>query len=479
MKISFLFKYYFYVSLINSIFSLRYPINKNLDNSTGKFDLIDIELRSIFNNYTKHNNVISIFHAYFCRYCYVLLDIFKWASSYSKVSNWKFLSVNCTRKKIMCQDLNITKLPTIKTYVDRTELPYQAPYELIPLLEYLIKLSTPPLIDIIEDSKDIKMNVNKNIIKDNNTSDDNLSMNISEFYKNYGYFSPLIEYNSNTTGFYNCIISLADEKYWPIFYFGMKHLKNNKTENKNEKEKIIFDNNGAPFEYIWNGNCTDVDLFLDEHIFPLVTIIDENIFFYNLNKKHKLLVMLFGFLVNNKTNNFVNNEYKYLAHKYHKYIFSFLNYTNTSIINRYFKIKLYSKTELKLVIFDFSKSKYYIHPMVYDVDYNKPEEMIYDFNEILSNLTKIEFTTGYFIKDLMHKFGIYEFTTTFCFLLICFIIFIVTSIIVACVALCKKVCPSEIEDDEKFEENDGKKENKNNDLKNEKNNNENIKLKKE
>jgi hypothetical protein len=472
MKISFLFKYYIFAYLINSIISLRYPINKNLDNSTGQFSLIDIELRSIYNNYTKHNNVISIFHTNFCRYCYVLLDIFKWASSYSNVANWKFLSVNCTRKKLMCKDLNITKLPTIKTIVDREELPYEAPYELIPLLEYLIKLSTPSLINIIDNSTNTKMNMNMN--KYNNPGINNFTMNISEFYKNYGYFSPLIEYHSNTTEFYNCIIDLANDKYRPTFYFGMKQLKNNKTE----KEKIIFDNDGASFEYLWDGNCTHVDSFLNDHIFPLVTITDDNIFFYKLNRKHKLLVMLFGFLINNKTKSFVHNEYKFLAHKYNKYIFSFLNYTNTSVVNRYFKVKLYSKTELKLVIFDFSKSKYYVHPMVYDVDFNKPEEMIYDFNKILGNLSDVEFTTGYFFKDLLYKFGITEITTTFCFILSCLIIFVTTLIIVTCISFCKRVCPSEIGEDEKFEEKNENKETNNNELKKELENN-NNKLKQE
>jgi len=463
MKISFLFKFYIYINIINLIISLRYPINKDLDNSTGEFNLIGIETRSSYINYTKHDKVISIFHSNFCRYCFYLLEMFKWASSYSNVSDWKFLSVNCTRRQLICNHFNITKFPTIKTHINRTELPYEAPYELIPLLEYLIKLSTPPLIEIIEDS-----NTNINI---NNNSNVTYSMNISEFYNKYGYFSPLIEYNSNKTEFYNCILNLANNKYRTIFYFGMKKVKSN------EEEKIIIDNDGEPFNYIWDGNCSNADLFLDEHIFQLVTIIDESIFFYHLNKKQKLLVMLFGFLSNNKTKNFVNKEFKHLAHKYNKYIFSFLNYSNTSEINRYFSVKLYSRTELKLVIFDFSKSKYYIHPAIYDVNYNKPEEMIYDFNNILSNISEIEFTTGYFFKDLMFKFGIKELTTNIIIFLIFSIILITIIIIVVCVNLFKRVCPSEIGEDEQFDQNNEF--NNNNGLNKEKNEKENIKLKKE
>ena len=453
-----LFKYFIYIKLIRIIISLRYPINKNLDNSTGKQELIEIETRASYVNYTKYNKAISIFHTNYCGYCYFLIEIFKWASSYSSVSDWKFLSVNCTRKQLICKFYNITKLPTIKTYLyNKTELPYEAPYELIPFLEYLIKLSNSPIIDIVENST---KNQTKNLTN---------FLNISEFYKNYGYFSPLVEYNHNESEFYNCITNLANNKYRTIFYFGMK-----KTNNKDEK--IIIDNEGAPFSFIWEGNCQNVDLFLDKHIFPLITIIDENIFFYNLNKKKKILVMLFGFLINNDTKNFVNNEYKLLAYQNNKLIFCFLNYSNTSEINRYFHVKLYANSELKFIIFDFSKSIYYIHPIIYDVNYNKPEEIYSDLNKILNNLLEIKFTTGYFFKDLLIKFGFKEFTTILSIVLVIFIIIVSVLISFICTLFCKKVCPSEIEENENFEQNNEDKDQK---INNKKNENKNEKLKKE
>jgi hypothetical protein len=414
--------------------------------------------------------VISIFHANFCGYCYLLLEIFRWASSYPAVSNWKFLSVNCTRKQLICKNYNITKLPTIKTYVDRTELPYQPPFELIPLIEYLIKLSTPSFIEITNNK-----NNNSNFIEhiNNGTSNYNMSISLdkSEFYENFGYFSPLIEYNENKTEFYNCIEEMANDKYKTIFYFGMKKINGS-------DEKIIIDNEGAPFIFNWDGNCTNADLFLEKHIFPLITIITDNSFFYYLSKKHKLLVMLFGFLSNNKTKNFVNNEYKHFAHGKEKLIFCFLNYTNTSEINRYFKVKLYSRTELKLVIFDFNRSMYYIHPLVYDVNFNQPEEILHDFNLTLFNLSAIEFTTGYLFKDILIKYGFNEITTSLILWLVSGLLLIVVIISIIFIAFCKKFCPSEIEDDENIEKNN---EDNNKDNKNEtnKNDNKNTKLKTE
>jgi len=411
-----------FINIFELITSLRYPINQNLDNSTGEIGLIEIETRKSFINYTKEGKAIALFYANYCRYCGYLLEVFKWASTYSNVSEWKFLTVNCTKKQLICNNLNITRYHTIKTYINKIELPYQAPLELIPLLEFLIKLSTPSLIEI-----------NKS--------------NISDFYSNYGYFSPIIEYKSTNNSFYKCISNLAENDYKPNFYFGIKNIPDPNIINNNfTEEKIIIDNNGAPFIYIWDNNCSNTNYFLKEHIFPLITIVNEASFFYELNKAKKLLVMLFGFLSNNKTQIFYDKYYKYLAHEKNQYIFSFLNYTNTKQINHYFNVRLYSNSELKLIIFDFNQSKYYDHPIIYDVKYNKPEEIISDFNSILSNLSNIEFTTGYFLKDLLHKYGIYEITNKFSLILSIVIIFFTVFITISCTYFCKKYCPSEIED---------------------------------
>ena len=424
MNILSYFRILLFINIFELISSLRYPINQNLDNSTGEIGLIEIETRKSFINYTKEGKAISLFYANYCKYCKYLLEIFKWASTYSNVSDWKFLSVNCTKRQLICHNLNITRYHTIKTYINKIELPYQAPLELIPLLEFLIKLSTPSLIEI-----------NKS--------------NISGFYSNYGYFSPIIEYKSNNNSFYKCISNLAENNHKTNFYFGIKKISElNITNNNSIEEKIIIDNNGAPFIHIWDNNCSNVDYFLKEHIFPLITIVNEASFFYELNKAKKLLVMLYGFLSNNKTQIFYDKYYKYLAHEKNKYIFSFLNYTNTKQINHYFNVRLYSDSELKLIIFDFNQSKYYSHPMIYDVNYNKPEEIISDFNFILSNLSNIQFTTGYFLKDILNKYGIYEITNKFSLILCIVTILFTVFITLSCTYFCKKYCPSEIEDND-------------------------------
>ena len=432
MKILSFFQITICANLIKAIISLRYPINHDLDNSTGVINLIEIESKKSFNNYTKEGKALSLFFANFCKYCKYLLDIFKWASTYNYVSDWKFLTINCTEKQLLCHNLNITRYPKIKTYINKTELPYKAPFELIPLLEYLIKLSAPSLIEI------------------------NGKMTVSKFYADYGYFSPIIEYKSKDNQFYKCIKNLSEKDYKTIFYLGMNQISYPENNDNHHliKEKIIIDNNGAPFIYIWDNNCSNIDNFLKEHIFPLITIINnETTFFYEVNKAKKILVMLFGYLSNNKIQYFFDNYYKYLDYEKNKYIFCFLNYTNTKQINHYFSAKLYADSELKLIIFDFNKTKYYSHQIIYDVNFNKPEEIISDFNIILSNLTNVYFTTGYFLKDLLNNFGINEITKKFGLILALVIILITVLVTVSCTFFCKKFCPSEIEENFNLDDN--------------------------
>ena len=439
MNILSFFQLTIYLNIIQTIISLRYPIHHDLDNTTGEINLIEIETKKSFVNYTKEGKALSLFFANYCKYCRYMLDTFKWASTYSNVSDWKFLTINCTEKQLLCHNLNITRYPKIKTYINKTELPYKAPFELIPLLEYLIKLSTPSLIEI------------------------NNNINLSKFYKDYDYFSPLIEYTSKENQFYKCIKNLSETDYKTLFYFGMKKINYSEDNaiNNFSKEKIIIDNNGFPFIYIWDNNCSNVDNFLKKHIFPLVTIVNnETTFFYELNKARKLLVMLFGFLNNNKTQYFFNNYYKQLAYEKDKYIFSFLNYSYTRPINQYFGVKLYANSELKLIIFDFNKTRYYTHQIIYDVNFNKPEEIISDFNLILSNLSNVYFSSGYFIKDLLNKYGINEITSTFGLIFAIVVIFITIIITISCTFFCKKFCPSEIEENYNIDNNDVNNENK-------------------
>ena len=473
MKIIFLIKLFLFLYLPLFVIPAKYPINEHLDNSTGIQSLINIENRTTYVRFLKNSSVISLFHSNICIYCNILIELLNYASSYKEVKNWSFLRVNCSEKQLICSFYNVTKLPTIKVYVNKTELFYRAPHELVPLIEFLRKLSSPTLIEI-------------------NEKKDNYSEN--DFYRDYDKISPIVEYNENDTNFYSCIENLALNKYRDTFYFGMK-----KIYNESIKQKIIFDYWGASCIKIWDGNCTKIDLFLKENKFPLLTNIDDT-FLFNTYKEHKIIVMLFGYLKNKKTKDFIFNEYKFIAHDNRSLTFCYANYPNTSEIHRYFNVKLYSETEIKLVVFDFKISQYYVHPLYFDMDINSPEEININFRNLLSDLSQISFTTGYLIKDILYNFGITDISSKVIFWLAILIIVFVTSVIIIFTMLCKKIFPSVdgFDDDIKINEvneeiknkdikknkklnkknKDGKKYKRNND-EDKKNNNDSGKLKKE
>ena len=122
-------------------------------------------------------------------------------------------------------------------------------------------------------------------------------------------------------------------------------------------------------------------------------------------------------------------------------------------MNHYFSVKLYGKSELKLIIYDFNKSKYYNEPNIYDLNYNNPKEIIEEFNYILNNLTNITFTTGNFFKDFLEKHGINEITKKLCLIFVLIILFWTILLSVCCTLFCKKFCPAEIDEEEFFDNN--------------------------
>ena len=63
---------------------------------------------------------------------------------------------------------------------------------------------------------------------------------------------------------------------------------------------------------------------------------------------------------------------------------------------------------------------------------------VVDFDKVLKNLSEIQFTTGYFFKDLMIKFGFNEFTTSLSIGIACSSILLTILICFACISFCNK-----------------------------------------
>ena len=325
--------------------------------------------------------VISIFHADWCGHCKRFLPVFDEASRYKIINNkWKFLKIPCSKYELLCNSFSINGYPTIKTFKESKEILKRPPRELDTFLEYLIKISNSPFVGV-----------------ENN--------NISQFYKDYGTFSPIIEYNSKKKNFMACLNDLAAKEFLTEYYFGL--IK--KDEGKDEK--IIFDFDKNPLIYFWNENCEDVKLFLNNNLFPLVSNIDIS-FMRKMNRYGKTIFMIFYNSNNNKMNNFLKIQYKNISKDNRNLVFGYVKNNQDKDISNYFKITLSKETEIQILIYNFDKEISYKHPINYDLNIINEEEIEINIRELLKNINNLPFTSGSKFKDFFRKIGLTDMSPT-------------------------------------------------------------------
>jgi hypothetical protein len=90
----------------------------------------------------------------------------------------------------------------------------------------------------------------------------------------------------------------------------------------------------------------------------------------------------------------------------------------------YFKINPNSPN-INIVIFNFKKDIYYIHPNDFDINSSSVEKCEKDIKNLIENMNKLKFTTGNFLEDLFLKFGIQASSNTIQLYIMIFILFIV------------------------------------------------------
>ena len=405
-KINLLY-FFAFVLIINSIFSFKYPINRRLiDAELGEITSVEISNKADFDKYIITNDfVISIFHADWCGHCQRFLPVFDEASRYKIINNkWKFLKISCTKNEILCNLFSINGYPTIKTFKESKEIQKRPPRELDSFLEYLLKISNSPFVEI-----------------ENN--------NYSKFFNDYGTFSPLIEYNSKKKNFINCVNNLANKEFFTEYYFGL--IK--RDEEKVEKITFDFDNN--PLIYVWNENCEDAKVFLNNNIFPLVSNMDIS-FMRKMNKYEKTIFMLFYNSNNNKMNNFLKNEYKNISKENRNLVFGYVKCNQDKDISNYFKIKLSKESEIQIVIYNFDKEISYKHAINYDLNSVKEEEIESHIRELLKNINNLPFTSGSKFKDFLRKIGLMDMSPTTTIILVVVVFGILISLLCFLIFFC-------------------------------------------
>lgn len=380
--------------IFDATYQVIYPKNKNI-NSTAKTDesqsIIINSLKDLHSYLQTYDDVIVLFHISWCGHCKHFLPIFDEASMYLVTHKFKFLKINCEHKSI-CTSFGINHFPTVQVYNKGNLLSYEPPRELIPLLEFIDKLSSNPIIQI-----------NSNYTKE-------------LFYNEYGTFSPYILYNESRTEFITCINKLAKTDFKSTFYFGIETLPTN--NNKLNDEKIIFDNDGLNVVYIWKDNdCSSIKEFLQANQFPLVSEFNFDAF-DKLSVLSKMSVILFYNKSNDKHISFINNELKLISYKHRNIYFGYVDINEDKSLSSYFNVKYNSN--MQVIVYDFKTFEYYYHNK--EIEPNTIEDLV-------SNINKLEFITGNIIKDFLKIIGLGFLNPYLHFvILVCIIIAMIISI---------------------------------------------------
>ena len=107
-------------------------------------------------------------------------------------------------------------------------------------------------------------------------------------------------------------------------------------------------------------------------------------------------------------------------------MFGYVECNKDKDISNYFKITLTKESEIQILIYNFDKEISYKHPINYDINTIKEEELESNIKEILKNFNNLPFTSGSKFKDFFRKLGFYDMSpmTTIILVVIVFVVLI-------------------------------------------------------
>ena len=465
----------FFLLTLNIIFCRKYPIYDNIGKSKkGKIKTIDVASAESYMEYLKNNdNVISYFHSDFCDECEHFLPILDEASRYKIINKkWVFLKIDCARNSHICMNIGVDQYPTSEVYVNKEVVNVELPDDLTPLLELLYKLSTEPVIKI--KSKE-------------------------DFFKKYGYYSPIVEIENLTrfetkeekeekaeqaekekkekkekkkkksddedddddededdindnsiTNEYDQPNEEKENENEDDFLACITRIAKQDfiqtfyfgvTETKDYKEKIVFDNENYPITYLWDGICQNAIDFLNANKYPLLNKVDKYLL-KELDDEPRILFTLITFPENTQINYFIYSMYKKLSFDNRKYIFGYVDYNeDPDLFENYTKVELNSTNEMQLIINNFEDRSRYVHPYKFDLKNQTEKEIFNEIKILIDNVTNLNFETGSRVQDFINFIGINKMDTT---RQIIFIIVLIL-ICIGCVYFCGS--PEDLDDE--------------------------------
>ena len=443
-----------FIFIISLIICRKYPIIENIEKTKkGKPRLKYVESSQSYLDIVENNdNVVTYYYSDYCDECEDFLPILEEASRYKILNKkWLFLKIDCSRNHNDCLYLGVEQYPHSEVFRNKESIYVELPTDLVPLLEILYKLSTDPIVRV--NSKE-------------------------EFFKNYGYYSPIVEIEKKKevqekekkdenekkeekkvdekedesenkeekeleNDFMDCITRIANEDFVQTYYFGV-------IEAKDYKEKIVFDNNNFPVTYYWDGVCDNAIKFLNDNKYPLMSVVDKY-YLKQFDEEYEppILITLMTFPKNQKINNFITSFYTKLAYENQKYAFGYVDYTeDKDVFSYYFTVELNHTNEIQFLINDFVDRSYYIHKPVFNIDNQTEKEIINEMKKLLLNITNLTFETGSKFQDIINYLGLNRMNT---FKLIMVIIVLILILIVL-VHFCGAPEDEFLEDEYEYEE---------------------------
>lgn len=399
------------IVLISSCLSTILEYKKNskdiFSSKPGPVRTKDIDdLETIKAALSRRENTMIVFHAEWCGHCRDFIPKYDEVSTNPLTKGFNLFKVNCSKKTdagsndSICKEFEVSKYPTLKVFVNGTELDSEPSRDKIHLIEYLNKLSEVQ-VQIIESEE---------FLRQFNSDYGDVSF---VFVNPHHYDNIHLDSVSNTSEeqrqgkeFFDCMISISKDirvsQYHYLGYVSKVDLLGSHYNLESRKPLVIVSGSNwrSNVQLEYTGSCESVNEFIVKNQYAVLKNLSQAYIkrLYSSNKKMILIALDLP-----KHQEYLDSIQPEIAVEYKEdYLTSYID-LNTEDNQRMFQFfKLGSHDLPKVILYDFSVRKYYI-------DANRPvnfDELKKSISLLVQNSDKLPWTTGHFIEDLLLKIGL-------------------------------------------------------------------------
>ena len=100
--------------------------------------------------------------------------------------------------------------------------------------------------------------------------------------------------------------------------------------------------------------------------------------------------------------NYINK----LSYFHRELAFGYIDYNEDKNYANKYNIFIRNDSNVNLMMYNYYEDIYYIHPLTYNTELFNEKELYNEINNIITDLSKLSFTSGSIIKDLIRKVGL-------------------------------------------------------------------------